>query len=75
MKHNVMLLLILWKKNMKLMRENLKGNVIDVVAKDIILMIVMLLAAVLAAAVVELAELYDYFDRMCRDAKTKDVKK
>ena len=38
-------------------------------------MIVMLLAAVLAAAVVELAELYNYFDRMFRDAKIKDVKR
>ena len=32
-------------------------------------MIVMLLAAVLAAAVVELAELILWFDRMFRDAK------
>ena len=38
-------------------------------------MIVLLLAVALCTSIVVLAELKEFFDRMYRDAKTKDVKK
>ena len=37
--------------------------------------IVLLLAVALVTSLIVLAELYDFFDRMLRDNKVKDVKK